>query len=120
MPSRTARRRAPISSQREVDPATRSPQVFAAKAFTDFSMTAYLGLQFSIAAAVKNLFDVNPNMLISPNVRGKVIYSRRTNQFGTLGRLLNPLDELPMVIYRVSDMPDRSGTETTSHPLGLT
>ena len=78
-----------VQDSRETDPATGNPQVFSSQTITDFSVTGHLAPQLSVTAAVNNLFDVYPDMLISPNVRGEVIYSRRTNQFGTQGRFLN-------------------------------
>ena len=66
-----------------------NPQVFSAQTVTDFSVTGNLTDQFSITGAVNNAFDVYPDMLYNPAVRGEVIYSRRTNQFGTMGRFVN-------------------------------
>ena len=47
------------------------------------------GTYYVTVAAVNNAFDVYPDMLYNPAVRGEVIYSRRTNQFGTMGRFVN-------------------------------
>lgn len=78
-----------VQDAREVNPDTDMPQVFASKTVTDFSITGHVNDQFSITLGANNLFDVYPDMLLSPNVRGEVIYSRRTNQFGTQGRFVN-------------------------------
>ena len=78
-----------VQDSRETNPDTDAPQVFASKSVVDIAVTCYLAPQLSITGGVNNLFDTYPDMLISPNVRGEVIYSRRTNQFGTQGRFLN-------------------------------
>ncbi|MFV0248755.1 MAG: TonB-dependent receptor domain-containing protein [Tenacibaculum sp.] len=64
-------------------------QVFSPKTLIDFSVSHKLNKKLSITARANNVFDTYPDMLFSPNVRGEVIYSRRTNQFGTQGRFLN-------------------------------
>nr|WP_299387612.1 TonB-dependent receptor [Allomuricauda sp.] len=64
-------------------------QVFSQKTVVDLSATYEIADKFSITAGANNVFDAYPDMLFSPNVRGEVIYSRRTNQFGTQGRFLN-------------------------------
>jgi iron complex outermembrane receptor protein len=78
-----------VQDARETDPATGNAQVFSSQTVTDFSVTANLTPDFALTFAVNNLLDEYPDMLITPNVRGEVIYSRRTNQFGTLGRFVN-------------------------------
>ena len=65
------------------------PQTFSSQTVTDLSVTGNLTDQFSVTLGVNNAFDVYPDMLIKPQVRGEVIYSRRTNQFGTMGRFVN-------------------------------
>ena len=65
------------------------PQTFDAQTVTDLSVTGRFTDQFSVTMGVNNVFDVYPDMLIKPQVRGEVIYSRRTNQFGTMGRFIN-------------------------------
>jgi iron complex outermembrane receptor protein len=77
-----------VTDARTADP-DGNPQVFSAQTVTDFSVTGNLTDQFSMTAAVNNAFDVYPDMLYNPAVRGEVIYSRRTNQFGTMGRFVN-------------------------------
>ena len=66
-----------------------SYQVFSPKTVFDLSIAYNVSDNFSITAGANNIFDTYPDMLFSPNVRGEVIYSRRTNQFGTQGRFLN-------------------------------
>jgi len=78
-----------VQDAREVNPETELPQVFSAKIITDLSLTGHVNEKFSVTVGANNLFDVYPDMLLSPNVRGEVIYSRRTNQFGTQGRFIN-------------------------------
>lgn len=79
-----------VIDAREADDTTESGfQEFSAKTVTDLSITGHISPQFSITVGANNLFDVYPDMLLSPNVRGEVIYSRRTNQFGTQGRFVN-------------------------------
>jgi len=65
------------------------PQTFSSQTVTDLSLTGRITDQFSVTLGVNNAFDVYPDMLIKPQVRGEVIYSRRTNQFGTMGRFVN-------------------------------
>ena len=66
-----------------------NPQVFSAQTVTDLSFTSYIGEQARVTLGINNVFDVYPDMLYNPAVRGEVIYSRRTNQFGTMGRFVN-------------------------------
>ncbi|VUX56044.1 putative TonB-dependent receptor [uncultured Woeseiaceae bacterium] len=77
-----------VKDARTVDPSG-NPQTFSSQAVTDLSFTGHVTDQLSITAGVNNVFDVYPDMLYNPAVRGEVIYSRRTNQFGTMGRFLN-------------------------------
>ena len=46
-------------------------QVFSAKVVTDLSLTFNANKQFSVSIGANNLFDVYPDMLFSPNVRGR-------------------------------------------------
>lgn len=64
-------------------------QTFSAKVVTDVSITANVGEGLSITAGINNLLDVYPDLLVNPQTASEVIYSRRTNQFGTVGRFLN-------------------------------
>ena len=78
-----------VQDAREIDPATNAPQVFSPRIISDLFLVGHISPQFSITFGANNLFDVYPDMLLSPNVKGEVIYSRRTNQFGTQGRFIN-------------------------------
>ncbi len=64
-------------------------QVFAAKTLFDVSLTYRPMKKLAIMAGVNNLFDVYPDLLQVPQTTNEVVYSRRTNQFGTQGRFLN-------------------------------
>jgi iron complex outermembrane recepter protein len=64
-------------------------QVFAAKTLFDMSLTYRPMKQLAIVAGVNNLFDVYPDLLQVPQTTNEVVFSRRTNQFGTQGRFLN-------------------------------
>jgi len=66
-----------------------NPQVMGARTLLDFSVTGHLTEGFSVTFGVNNLTDVYPDMLRSAQVRKEVIYSRRVNQFGTVGRFMN-------------------------------
>ena len=77
-----------VKDARTLDPSG-NPQKFSSQTVTDLSLTGHFTDQLSITAAVNNAFDVYPDMLYNPAVRGEVIYSRRTNQFGTMGRFVN-------------------------------
>lgn len=66
-----------------------NPQILSAKTVFDFSITGHLNDQFSVTLGANNFTDVYPDMLSSTQVRNEVIYSRRVNQFGTLGRFWN-------------------------------
>ena len=78
-----------VQDAREIDPDTEEAQVFPSRSVFDLSLTGHVSDKLSITLGANNLLDVYPDMLISPNVRGEVIYSRRTNQFGTQGRFIN-------------------------------
>lgn len=64
-------------------------QVLSAKTVFDLSVSAKVAKSFTITAGVNNLFDTYPDMLLAKQVRSEVIYSRRVNQFGSMGRFLN-------------------------------
>ena len=59
------------------------------KTVTDLSFSYTFSHQLFFTIGVNNIFDVYPDLLPSPNVRGEVVYSRRANQFGTQGRYLH-------------------------------
>ncbi|MFN8357855.1 MAG: TonB-dependent receptor [Spirosomataceae bacterium] len=71
------------------DPTALTYQVFSAKTLTDMAITFHPIKKLSIIAGVNNLADVYPDLLQVPQTSNEVVYSRRTNQFGTQGRFLN-------------------------------
>ncbi len=71
------------------DPNAITYQVFSAKTLTDFSVTYRPVKKLAIIAGVNNLFDIYPDLLQVPQTTNEVVYSRRTNQFGTQGRFAN-------------------------------
>jgi iron complex outermembrane recepter protein len=71
------------------DPNAINYQVFSAKTLADIALTFKPTKKFSIIAGVNNLFDVYPDLLQLPQTTNEVVYSRRTNQFGTQGRFVN-------------------------------
>ncbi len=71
------------------DPNAVNYQVFSAKTLTDVSVTYKPTSKLAIIAGVNNLFDIYPDLLQVPQTTNEVVYSRRTNQFGTQGRFLN-------------------------------
>jgi len=77
-----------VTEARQTD-ADGNDQILGAKTVFDLSLTAKVANKFTITAGVNNLFDTYPDMLLARQVRSEVIYSRRVNQFGTLGRFLN-------------------------------
>lgn len=68
---------------------TGEPQVLAAKTIVDLTTRFDFTDKLSLTAAINNAFDVYPDMLRETQVRGEVIYSRRVNQFGSLGRFMS-------------------------------
>jgi len=64
-------------------------QVLGAKTVVDINLSAKVAKDFTIAFGINNVFDTYPDMLLARQVRSEVIYSRRVNQFGTIGRFLN-------------------------------
>jgi iron complex outermembrane receptor protein len=71
------------------DPNAINYQVFSAKTLLDFSVTARPMKNISMMLGVNNLMDVYPDLLQAPQTNNEVIFSRRTNQFGTQGRFFN-------------------------------
>lgn len=71
------------------DPNAKNYQVFAAKTLLDLSVSYRPIEKLNITAGVNNLLDVYPDLLQVPQTTNEVIFSRRTNQFGTQGRFLN-------------------------------
>jgi len=64
-------------------------QVLGAKTVVDINLSAKVTRDITIAFGINNVFDTYPDMLLARQVRSEVIYSRRVNQFGTIGRFLN-------------------------------
>ncbi len=77
-----------VTEARQTD-ADGNDQVLGSKTVFDLSVSAKVASQFTITAGANNLFDTYPDMLLARQVRSEVIYSRRVNQFGTMGRFLN-------------------------------
>lgn len=71
------------------DPNAPTYQVFGAKWLNDISVTVKPIKNLSVILGVNNLFDVYPDLLQVPQTTNEVVFSRRTNQFGTQGRFLN-------------------------------
>jgi iron complex outermembrane receptor protein len=71
------------------DPNAIKYQVLSVKTLTDLSLTFKPHTKIIFSIGVNNLFDVYPDLLDTPQTADEVIYSRRVNQFGTLGRFLN-------------------------------
>lgn len=71
------------------DPNALKYQVFSAKTLVDVALTIKPTQSLSIILGVNNLSDVYPDLLQAPQTTNEVVYSRRTNQFGTQGRFLH-------------------------------
>jgi iron complex outermembrane recepter protein len=67
----------------------RKYQTLSAKTLYDVALTVKPIKNLSIMLGVNNLTDVYPDLLVNPQTTNEVIFSRRTNQFGTQGRFLN-------------------------------
>ena len=65
------------------------PQVLSGKTLIDLTTRIDLTEKLSVTASINNVFDVYPDMLREAQVRKEVIYSRRVNQFGTMGRFMS-------------------------------
>jgi iron complex outermembrane recepter protein len=72
---------------KEVDGKVQDP--FSAKTLIDASVSYNFTDKISLALGVNNITDEYPDLLLKPQTAGEVIYSRRTNQFGTQGRFWN-------------------------------
>jgi iron complex outermembrane receptor protein len=80
----------PTATLSTADPATGLKyQTFGAKTLYDVALTFRPIQKMSIMVGVNNMTDVYPDLLVNPQLANEVIYSRRTNQFGTQGRFLN-------------------------------
>jgi iron complex outermembrane receptor protein len=71
------------------DPNALQYQVFSSKTLFDISFTTKLLKDLSLTAGVNNLTDVYPDLLQKSQTTNEVVFSRRTNQFGTQGRFMN-------------------------------
>lgn len=71
------------------DPNAITYQVFGAKTLSDITVTFRPIKKLSIIAGINNLTDVYPDLLQVTQTTNEVVFSRRTNQFGTQGRFLN-------------------------------
>jgi iron complex outermembrane receptor protein len=72
---------------KEVDGALQDP--FAAKTLFDASVSYFFTDKISLSLGVNNITDEYPALLKKPQTAREIIYSRRTNQFGTQGRFWN-------------------------------
>ena len=80
----------PLATLATADPKTGFKyQTFAAKTLLDISLTFRPIKNLGISLGVNNLTDVYPDLLVNPQTTNEVIFSRRTNQFGTQGRFIN-------------------------------
>ncbi|MEA5458846.1 TonB-dependent receptor [Arcicella sp. LKC2W] len=71
------------------DPTAVLYQVFSEKTLIDLAFTYKASKSVGITLGANNLFDIYPDLLQVPQTTNEVIFSRRTNQFGTQGRFLN-------------------------------
>jgi iron complex outermembrane receptor protein len=71
------------------DPNAIKYQVLSVKTVSDLSLTFKPHPKILFTIGANNLFDVYPDMLDTPQLSEEVIYSRRVNQFGTMGRFIN-------------------------------
>ena len=70
----------------EVNGALQDP--FSAKFITDVSVGYNILKNLNLTVGVNNIADTYPDLLLKRQTAGEVIYSRRTNQFGTQGRYM--------------------------------
>lgn len=71
------------------DPNTPNYQVFSAKTLLDLGVNYQIWKGLNAQISVNNLLDVYPDLLQIPQTANEVIFSRRTNQFGTQGRFIS-------------------------------
>jgi iron complex outermembrane recepter protein len=72
---------------KEVDGAVQD--AFSAKTLIDLSLSFNFTDKISLALGVNNITDQYPDLLKKAQTANEVVYSRRTNQFGTQGRFWN-------------------------------
>ena len=71
----------------EVNGAVQAP--FSARTLLDVSVSYNFTEKISLSLGVNNLTDEYPDLLLKTQTAGEVVYSRRTNQFGSQGRFWN-------------------------------
>lgn len=71
------------------DPTAVLYQVFSEKTLMDFAISYKPVKSLGFTFGVNNAFDIYPDLLQVPQTNNEVIFSRRTNQFGTQGRFIN-------------------------------
>lgn len=71
------------------DPTAAKYQVFGAKTLLDLGVNYLILKGLNVQIGVNNLLDVYPDLLQVPQTTNEVVFSRRTNQFGTQGRFFN-------------------------------
>jgi iron complex outermembrane receptor protein len=71
---------------KSADPNEPTYQTFGAKTLFDIALNIYPIKNLTITAGINNITDVYPDLLQIPQTTNEVIFSRRTNQFGTQGR----------------------------------
>lgn len=80
----------PLATLTTPDPTTGLKyQTLSAKTLFDIALTYRPINTLSIQLAVNNITDVYPDLLATPQTTNEVIFSRRTNQFGTQGRFIS-------------------------------
>lgn len=80
----------PLATLTVADPKTGFKyQTLSAKTLYDVALTYRPIDKLSIQLALNNLTDVYPDLLATPQTTNEVVFSRRTNQFGTQGRFIS-------------------------------
>ena len=78
-----------VNGQTIVEVNGKVQDAFAPKFITDLALSYNALKNLTITVGVNNVADVYPALLIKPQTVNEVIFSRRTNQFGTQGRFLH-------------------------------
>ncbi len=80
----------PLATLTVADPITKQLyQTFSAKTLVDVSLNFRPIKKLLISVGVNNIADVYPDLLVNRQTSNEVVFSRRTNQFGTQGRFWN-------------------------------
>ncbi|MBL7815189.1 MAG: TonB-dependent receptor [Saprospiraceae bacterium] len=80
----------PLATLTTADPKTGLKyQTLSAKTLFDVALTYRPLDKLSLQLAVNNMTDVYPDLLAVPQTTNEVVFSRRTNQFGTQGRFIS-------------------------------